>query len=681
MKNPLLARGAVPDFKRIRPEHFLPAIDEALAAVKKKVKEIKKAPASFDNTVVPLDRLFEEVESIFRILGNMTANTYTKKLGAIDEKASIRVSAATKNVFQDAELGALFRQVHDRKDKLKLDADDRAILKHLHHAFEANGALLDAKGQREIRDIDARLITLAQKFKDNMQEAPKQNAVLITDEKELAGLTPEQVAGFAAAARKAGHKKGWLLVLERLLVDELLERAENSVFRERIFTALNRFGKVAPLDNRPVIAEMHKLRHDYARLLGYKDYASFTRSRAMMTDLGAVRRLLKDIGAKALKKFDADMRELEKFSARNGGPVKLRPWDVSYWAARQREALYRFDAAGFSKYLELGNVLNGIFSEAGHLFGLRFKQSAKYPTLHPDAVTFDVTDARGAGVGILHVDSFARPGTKSGGAWMSQIQLKTKARPNVVIFNMNIARPPKGKAALVALGQYITFYHEMGHALQGLLGTNVKYPSLMGACGSADFTEIHSMINERRGLLKKNLQEYALHADTGKPASGKTIDALIGSKSHFEARDLLKLVQNSLRDLEFHSLNPKDYKGDRAVEESVALDSPYAEHIRPYPLARFDHLFAGAHSGYAAGYVNYLIAQLHAADGFEPFAPAPYDKKWAERLAAFYRRGSGGDWAELYRDYRGQDAGPDAMLREAGIVAEARVKRRASGAR
>ena len=677
MKNPLLDRPSVPDFSRIKPAHFLPAITHALAGVTKKVAQIKKAPASFENTVVPLESLFADIEAIFCILGNLTANTYSRALGAIDEKAGLRVSAATKTVFQDAELGALFREVYQKKDTLWLDDDDRAILKHLHHAFEASGALLDKKGQKKIREIDAKLITLAQKFKDNMQAAPKQHAVLITDEKELGGLSQEQIAGFAANARKAGHKKGWLVVLERLLVDELLERAESASFREKIATALNRFGTKAPYDNRPVIAKMQKLRQEYATLLGYKDYASFARSRAMMTNLPAVRRLLTDIGTKAMKKFEAEMRDLEKFSAKNGGPVRLKPCDVAFWAGKQRDALYQFDAAGFAEYLELGNVLDSLFAEAGHLFGLKFRATKKYSTFHPDVVTFDVTDKTGKAVGILHVDSFARPGTKSGGAWMSQIQPLSQGHPNVIIFNMNIAKPPKGKPALVGLSQYITFYHEMGHALQGLIGTNVDYPSLQGTAASADFTEFHSTVNERRGTVKKNLQTYALHVVTGKPASSKLIDALIGSKSHFESRDLLKLVQNSLRDLEFHTVAPKNYKGDTALEKSVALDSPYSDHIRPYPLARFDHLFSSAHSGYAAGYVNYLIAQMLAADGFEPFEDAPYDKKWAARLDALYRRGSGGDPAELYRDYRGRDAAPDAMLRDAGIVAEAPAKKRA----
>ncbi len=671
MENPFFNRAPLPAYDMIKPEHYLPALDKAIEAVQAEMLRLKtdKAAPTFANTVLPLDKLFDDANYILRILVNFSANAYTEEIGSIEEKASIRMSALSKTVFQDADLGARFRAVYDAPAAKNMDADDKAVLKHLHNYFEDSGALLPPEGQKKIREIDEKLISLAQKFKNNSQAAPKQQAVLITDAAELAGLSAAEIEGFADNAKQNGHTSGWLVTPERLMVDELLERAESSSFRKKIFFALNALGTEAPYDNRPVIAEMQQLRDDYAKLLGYDHYAAFSRARAMETDLQAVRDLLSDVAAKALPKFESDMRALEVFSASKGGPAKLEPWDVSYWAMQQRDALYKFDANAFSKYLELENVMAGLFAEAGHLFGLEFKENKKYATLHPDVRTYDVVDAKsGDAVGILHVDMFARPGTKSGGAWMSTFQPKEDGSTTVIGLNMNISKPPEGQPSLVGLSQYVTIYHEMGHSLQGLLGTNVKHASLQGTAAPMDFVEFHSTVNERRAVLKENLQTYALHVDTGKPAPDEMIDALIASKAHFEAREMLKMVQNSLRDLEFHTMNPKDYKGDKALEKSVELDSPYAEHIRPYPLARFGHLFSDAHSGYAAGYVNYLIAQLHAADGFEPFEKDPYNKAWAEKLNTMYRRGSGGDPATLYRDYRGHDAKPDALLRDAGIT-------------
>lgn len=674
MTNPLLSPTRTPDFAAIKPEHFLPALDQVLADVKSELERIKAdpAPASFANTVVPLDNLFGRARYIFAILGNLTLNTYSTELADIEEKASLTYAGVSKAVFQDAALGARFRAVYDNRAALNLDEDDTAILTHLHHAFEAQGGLLtSAADQALIRTLDENLISLANKFNANLQAAPLQNAVLITDKAELAGLSESEIDSLRDNAQKNGHADGWLFIPERLLVDEWLEKAESSAFRRKIFDALNAMGTVPPHDNRPIILEMQKNRDAYAKLLGYASYTAFSRSRAMVTDLARVEDLLDDVTAKALPKFEADMKSLEAFAAANGGPAKLEPWDVSYWVTRQRADLYHFDANAFTQYLEIENVVAGMFKQATDLFNVSFAEVSDQSTIHPDIRVYAVTDKTSKNiVGYLHVDMYARPGTKSGGAWMNNIQAQEDGRPVSVICNMNIAKPPAGEKALIGLSQYITLYHEMGHCLQGLLGMDVKHTSLQGTAGPADFVEIHSMINERRGLLKDNLKDYAHHYKTGVPAPDSVIDALLASQSFFETRDTLKLVQNSRRDLAFHAIDPAKGLSGEQIEKQVEINSPYAAHIRPYPLARFSHLFSDAHSGYAAGYVNYLLAHVHAAHGFVPFAGDAYNKDWSDKILSFYRRGSGGVPADLYRQFRGSDATPDAMLHELGIATD-----------
>ena len=61
--NPLLSGASVPQYDKIKPEHYMPAIDAALARVTEKVEKIKSdsAAPSFGNTVAPLESLFDEV--------------------------------------------------------------------------------------------------------------------------------------------------------------------------------------------------------------------------------------------------------------------------------------------------------------------------------------------------------------------------------------------------------------------------------------------------------------------------------------------------------------------------------------------------------------------------------------------------------------------------------------------
>lgn len=672
MSNPLLTPARLPDFNAIKPEHFMPALETVLTEVLQKAEQLKAdtAAATFDNTVVALDQLFSRAGYILWLLSNYSNNTYSEEIAKIEEAARTRFAEASKTVFQDAVIGARFRAVYDARPTLNLDADDAAILTHLHHAFEAEGGLLTSPAdQQQIRQLDAELISLAQKFTDNVLAAPQQQAVLITDVQELAGLSAAEIEGLAENARKAAHASGWLFVPERLLVDEWLEKAEHSGFRRKMLAALNRMGTAAPHDNRPVLVQMQKNRDAYAKLLGYPHYTAFARSRAMVTDFARVEKLLDDVTAGALPKFEAEMRSLEAFAAANGGPAKLEPWDVPYWATRQQTALFNFDANAFTRHLEINNVMEGMLNQASRQFGISFKKENGHATLHPDIDVYHVTDSKtGATVGYMHVDMYARPGTKGGGAWMSCLQPQADGRPVAVICNMNIAKPAKGEPTLIGLSQYITLYHEMGHCLQGLLGMNVKHVSLQGTAGPSDFVEFHSMVNERRGLLRDNIKTYLKDVKTGQAPDDAAIDALLKAQSFFESRTLLLMVQNSRRDFHFHSIDPARGLSPEQIEQEVAIDSPYAAHIRPYPLTRFTHLFSDAHSSYAAGYVNYLIAQVYAAHGFAPFEGDAYNTEWTQKLNALYRRGSGGVPAELYRQYRGADADPGPMLKELGIT-------------
>lgn len=671
MTNPLLSRTAIPAFDAVKPEDYQPAVDLALAGVQDKLAAIKAAPASFANTVVPLESLFDELNDIMDVLYLATANTYTKQLGDIQSEVQVQISDLTKTVYQDRDLGALFQQVYSQRDTLPLGADDRTILRDLYWQFESSGAFLSQAGQDRIRAIDAELIKLAATFHDNLQAAPKQQAVLITDRAELAGLSDDEIEILEKHARDNGHAQGWLFLPERLLVDEWLEKAEVSSFRRKMLESLERMGTQAPYDNEPVVAQMQKLRHEYADLLGYPNYASFARTRTMK-NLDEAEELLDQVGKAALAKFEDDMHQLEQFSASNGGPAKLEPWDVPFWAAKQRTALYHFDAAEFSKYLPMENVLQGMFKQAGIVGNVDYVESAgKYPVVHPDIRTYDVTDRATGNKSILHVDLYARPGTKSGGAWMSQLQAGSATRPAIIILNMNISKPSGGKTPLVALSQLDTTYHENGHSLQGLVAQRSKYRSLNSVYGPSDFIEIHSIINEPRATLHDNLLSYARHVDTGLPPDAATLAAMEASSSHFQARELLKLVQNAKRDLAFHMTAPEDYKGTKQIEADVAFDSPYQDHIRAYTMTRFGHLFEEARGAYVAAYVDYLIAQEHAADGFEPVKDDPYNPAWLARLREFYNPAAGspvGDWAQRYRDYRGRDATPDAMLRRAGAL-------------
>ncbi|HTK84035.1 MAG TPA: M3 family metallopeptidase [Patescibacteria group bacterium] len=671
MSNPLLDTSApVPDYPSIKPEHFQPALEAILAETQQKAEEIKGAtgPATFENTVVPLEKLFHRLTDLRYTLLFLSQNATNPEIESVKESVYSQISDFKKTIFQDPVLGARFRKVFDEQDALPLDDDDRRLLKVLGGQFETNGGSLKTDAERQqLKAIDQKLIALSSAYRKNWLEGTAEQAVHVTDPKRLAGLTDTDLSAFAADAKKE-KKDGWLIIPERLMVDGFLERAADASLRKEVFEALTRVGKSAAHDNAPVLKDIQRLRHERAALLGYGNYAEFARARNMYTNLADIQTLLEDTAAQALVKFEEDMRKLEDFSAAHGGPAKLEPSDVPYWAAQQQKELYDFDSGAFSKYLELENVMNGFFQHCNREFGLTFQPANNYPVPHSDIRSYDVFDKTGKFVSVLMVDLHPRAGSKEPGAWAEHAQLPADGKPGILVLNMNILKAASGPTVMSSADDVDTIYHEGGHDLHGMLGTNTKYRSLIGFQGPADLAEFFSNVNENWSRRRENIAEYARDWKTGAPVPDALLDARDAAAKHFKSRGILLMAQNAIWDLAFHTTDPKDYTSDRDLEEKFRLDSPYARHIRPYDLTRFYHLFSEEPSDYAAGYCNYLLSEILAAHGFELFKEkGAYDPDSCAKIFNFYAGGSGGDYFKRYIDFRGEAATPDALLQNAGI--------------
>jgi peptidyl-dipeptidase Dcp len=671
MQNPVLNRGTVPDFNAIRAEHFVPAMRAVLANAALKMAALKNQTesANFDNVILPLESLFDEVEDVERLLRYYATNAATLEIMTAKKECDRLASGFRQTVFQDTALGVRFQAVWEKASQEMRDDDDKALLITLNRTFKNFGGSLDSNEKRAaLKRIDDELISQSALFKENLQGSLVAQAVLVTDESRLAGLGEDEKSALQQAAQEVG-KTGWLIVPERTFVDGFLERAADAGLRKQVYEALKGVGKTVQHNNSPVLKEMNRLRHERAQLLDYETYADYAREKCMYKDRGEILKLLHETGAVALKKFEQDMRELEAFAAAHGGPAELEPSDVPYWVAQQKKVLCDFDSQMFTKYLELESVLDGLFLHCKREMGLSFQRSNNYPVLHSDIRTYDVFNEDGEHLAIIHFDLFGRSGVKDGGAWVEMVSHRGPGKPAVLGLNMNLLKPEKGKICLSVEDVGETLYHEMGHDLHALLGFQPKYRSQRGMAGPADFTEFFSTINENWAFLPDNIRGYARHCETGTPIPQAMMDAYEKSQKHFKARFVLLMVQNSLWDIAFHMTDPAQYRGDEELEKAHALVSPYAAHIRPYNLTRFDHPFDDEPVNiYAAGYCNYFLAEILAYDGFEPFRErGAYDPDSRRKLFNFYSGGSGGDFLGRYTAYRGAPATPEAMLRKVGL--------------
>jgi peptidyl-dipeptidase Dcp len=672
MHNPLFSSYTVPPVNDIREEHILPALKQAIENTREKFREIRDNPdmPTFENTVGPFDTLYDEVNSVARVFELFYLSIRTGNIQDMAEEVDNLCTELASEFSQDPVMGARLAAVYDARDKLGLDSEDLWLLENLKKSFENTGAMLPPEGQKQINEIDRKLIRICNEVSKNMHKGQQQQAFLVTDESGLAGVPEDKKAAFRDAAGEAGHAQGWLFTPERLLVDELLSVAENRDFRRKMHEAMDRVGKVPPYNNAGLIKQIQALRDERAKLLGYENYAQYSLSGTMAGSVGNVRNLFDQTLPPLLKAFEEDMAALQDWVDQQGGP-QMEPYDVQYYAARYKKEELGYDGAELAEYLEVENILSGWIEHASRQMEMTFRPLVDYPVWDPEIRVFEVTNNENGKKSLLYIDLFARPGTKEGGAWMNEIQCADSGsnKPDIIIMNMNLVKP-KGKGPVrVCPDQVKTFFHEGGHALNGLKGTRTKYFSRKGTGNGSDYAEIHSMMSENWAFHPEVAKKFAVHHKTGELLPEHILDKKEQAANFMASWQMLRLIQNARRDLNFHSLSADEFVSDEAVEDMSRLPSALSAHVRPYPLTRFGHLFSEAHSEYAAGYYGYFWSETKASQAFELFRKQGiYNPASLRRVQDFFAIGAGKEPNEAFEESfgtKGLDVGP--LLSKYGI--------------
>ena len=677
--NPLLRPWTdelgLPPFAAIRPGHFEPAFDAALAQQREEIERIATqadAP-TFDNTAAALDRsgrLLARIEPVFR---SLCASHTSPELQAVELRLAPRLAAHAASMQRDPRLFGRLDALARQAGRLQLDAEQRRLLERLHLDARLAGAQLAPDARRRLGEIVERQAALTTRFAQNVL-AEEQQCLWLQGEADLAGL-PQSVAEAArVAAAERGRPQSWAITLSRSSVVPFLTFAERRDLRRRAFRLWKgRGANDGAQDNRPLARELLRLRAEQAKLLGFASYADFALVDRMAGTPAAVFALLHAVWEPAKRCAAREQAALEAVAREQGGPAKIEPWDWRFYAERLRRSRYALDDAEIKPYLSLENMLQALFDCAQRLFGLRFVERPDAPRYHPDVRVFEALDAAGRRVGAFLFDNFARPGKRSG-AWMSAMRLQSRSggevRP-VIVNNSNFCRAAAGEPVLLSLDDVRTLFHEFGHGLHGLL-SDVTYERLSGTRVLRDFVELPSQLFEHWALEPAVLRRHARHCVTGEPMPQAAIERVLRARQFNQGFETVGFTASALVDMILHGLADAGDLDIVAFERETLAGLGMPEAIAPYHhLAHFQHLFAG---NYAAGYYVYLWAEVLDADGYQAFVEAgdPFDPAVAQRLLRYvYSRGGAIDPAEAYRAFRGRDAVVGPLLAKRGLAGEA----------
>jgi oligopeptidase A len=670
--NPLLAAVDLPDYAAVDAAHVEPAIRTTLAENRARLAALlAQGESDFAQLVEPFEAMQQHLGRVFAPVAHLNAVRNSDRLREAYNACLPLLAEYQTEVGQNRQLCAAYERISAREGPA-LSASARRVLEYALREFRLAGVRLPADEQARFKTLMQQLARLQSQFEEHVLDATQAFSRHLPDQRELAGL-PEHVRLRAQEAARERGLDGYLLRLDQPTYMTVMSQAESRALREEFYAAwTTRASDQGPsagrYDNSAVLAEILKLRHEAAQLLGFASYAELSLATKMAPDVPAVLEFLTRLAGHYLP---AARRELEELERRAGHP--LAAWDVAYYAERLREEKFAVSEEALRPYFPLPRVLEGVLAVAARLYGLKFEERTALSVWHPDVRYFEVLTGDGELAGGFYADLYARE-NKRGGAWMGELASRMRvaglrARPMAHLV-CNFAPPARGRPALLTHGDVVTLFHEFGHTLHHLL-TRVDYPSLAGVNGVPwDAVELPSQLMEQWAWHADVLPMVSGHVDSGAPLPQAEQKRLIESRSFHAGLAAVRQLEFALFDFRIHA----EYRPERGPELERILSDVRAQVavLRPPAYNRFahsfQHVFAG---GYAAGYYSYKWAEVLAADAFAAFQESGvFDAATARRfLDEILSRGGSCDQMQAFVAFRGRGPAVEALLARDGLAA------------
>ena len=659
-------------FSKIKTADFLPAFKLAIQNSKKNIEDITSNTEvpNFKNTVEALEFSSLILERISNLFFNLNAAETNQAIQKIAQQVSPLLTAFSNDISLNKALFKRIKYVYKQKEKINLSVEQNTLLEKKYKSFVRNGANLKSSDQSKLREIDKELSSLRLTFGEHLLSETNRFRLEIEDRSDLEGL-PENCIETAKILAKKEGKRGWLFTLDYPSYVPFMTYAKNRALRKKMALAFGKKGfQNDAFDNQLLLLKIVKLRHQRARLLGYKTHADYVLEERMAKSPETVLSFLEDFKSKAMPAARREFSELSKFAKELDGIETLQKWDSAYYSEKLKKRCFDIDDNLLKPYFELENVLEGAFKIAEKLFQIQFIKTNDVETYHSDVVVYKVIDLKGEFVALFYADFFPRPG-KRAGAWMTSFKPQYRVdgveeRPHVSIV-CNFTKPTKNQPSLLTFSELTTLFHEFGHALHGMLA-KTNYPSLSGTNVPWDFVELPSQFMENWCYEKQALQLFAVHYKNSELIPMKWIEKIKAAAQFQQGMQTLRQLSLGLLDMSWHAHDPSGIKNVKTHENSAFGNTQLFPDIMENCMSTaFAHIFQG---GYSSGYYSYKWAEVLEADAFAYFKTKQlFDPKVASNLKKHILSQGGTENPEiLYKRFRGKSASNKALLERAGLV-------------
>ena len=560
--------------------------------------------------------------------------------------------------------------MYENTDKESLGTEERTLLQNTYDGFMRNGANLDDKQKERFREIAAQMSILTLNFsQNNLKET---NAFeLHLEDNQLDGLPESALEAYAQTARERG-KEGHIVTLHAPSFGPFMKYSTHRDLRQQLYMAYNTQCTGAnEHNNEDIVRQLVNLRQEGAQLLGFDTVADLVLTRRMAENSGNVYRLLDQLFEAYAPAARLEVSEVEALAKEmEGEDFQLMPWDWAYYSDKLKMKKFDLDDEALRPYFELGKVIEGVFGLATRLYGITFAKNENISTYHEDVSAYEVFDKDGSFLAVLYTDFHPRAGKRSG-AWMTSFKGQWKdehgdSRPHISVV-MNFTKPTADKPALLSFPEVNTFLHEFGHALHGMFADST-YQSLSGTNVYWDFVELPSQFMENFAIEKEFLATFAKHYQTGETIPEELIRRIVDASNFNVAYACLRQLSFGYLDMAWYT-RTTPFEGDvRTYEKQAWAKTQILPSVEGTCMSvQFSHIMAG---GYAAGYYSYKWAEVLDADAFSLFKEKGIfnpDVANSFRTEVLSKGGTEHPMT-LYKRFRGQEPGIEALLKRNGII-------------
>ena len=676
MKNPLLTESSAPfgapQFDKIENEHYLPAFEAGIAEAKAEIDAIiaNEEEPTFENTIEAMEYAGETLNNVAGIFYNLMEANTNEQMQTIAEQISPMLTEYEMYVSLNPVLFEKVKTVYEKRNELGLDQDQMKLLEDNYKSFVRGGANLSDEDKELYSKWSEELSLTTLQFSKNVLAATNAYVLNITDEADLAGL-PEFVRTMAAETAAEKGLEGWAFTLDAPSYSPFLKYSEKRDLRKQIWTAYNTRAIGGEFDNTEIVRKIVDLRIKIANILGYETYADYALETRMAKDRKTVTEFIMNLLEPSLPYAKKDVADVFAYAKKNGFEGdRLESWDFSYWSEKYQQAEYSLSAEELKPYFQLESCIDAVFGLASRLYGISFQELDNVPVYHEDVKVYEVKDADGSHLALFYADFFPRA-SKRGGAWMTEFRGQSikdgvEKRPFISIV-CNFTKPTADAPALITHDELTTFLHEFGHALHGIFAQG-RYGSLTGTNVSRDFVELPSQIMENWAFEPEYLNSFAKHYQTGEPIPGELIEKIVAAKNYLAGYAQVRQLHYGLLDMSWHTLTA--LPSESTVEFEKKALAPYAVMPAVEGTAfsgSFSHIFSG---GYSAGYYSYKWAEVLEADAFSLFKEkgifnTEVSGSFRENILS---KGGTEEASVLYRNFRGHDPEPQALMEKLGLV-------------